>query len=96
MYLPVPGFEPTSSEFLDKCLPAIGHSGRYQFQDQRSSGVVLSSFKSNGRTVCKLESKNQNLLDEHMPKTGKRTDTNFNSTLILVMSNHSFNWTECR
>ena len=28
MYLPVPGFESTSSEFLDKCATTLGHSGR--------------------------------------------------------------------
>ena len=42
----------------------------------------------NGQSVFKLESRNQNISDEHMPKTGKRTDTFLKSNLALVVSNH--------
>ena len=42
---------------------------------------MLLSFKLIRQSVFKLESGNQNILDENTPKTGKWTDTNLKSNL---------------
>ena len=37
MYLPVPGFEPTSSEYLDKCATCILHSTKTHEMDHTTT-----------------------------------------------------------
>ena len=52
------------------------------------SNLALLSFKSIEQSVFKLESGNQNISDEYMPKMGKLTNPNFKSNQVLVVSSH--------
>ena len=41
MYLPAPGFEPTSSEFLDKCVTRQGTVAGYG-RDEKKTGTWVT------------------------------------------------------
>ena len=63
---------------------------RWTFKSNLALTVSYHSvkFQIDQTKSLKLESENQNILDECNPKTGTQTNPNFKSNLALVVSNH--------